>query len=93
MKKNIVFLAAFLGLVIKAQAGVNPSSLPLKIFEIRFSTSSDCSSSVSVFKVAAGETEDFASNPALGKRGNPDRNVSLRRGSFQRRHLLRACHQ
>jgi hypothetical protein len=65
--KQYIFLAAItMGLTAKADAHGNPSSILIKVFEIRLSKNSDCSNSVSIFKTASPAAADFAANPNLG---------------------------
>jgi hypothetical protein len=75
MKKNIAFkhvradlafVVVFLGWVMNAQAVSSPSSVTMKILEMRVSKNSDCSGAVSVFATASPTPVNMDSNPDLG---------------------------
>ncbi len=62
----VIFLAVWLGGTMNAAAVTSPASLFVKVFEMRVSTSSDCSRSVTVFKTAFPDSVDLLTNPTLG---------------------------
>ncbi len=59
-----------------AEAFVDPSSVLIKIYEIRLSHSADCSNSILMVSNPTGLTQDFVSNPTLGSGAIPN-------GSYQ----------
>jgi len=55
-----------------AKAVTNPSSVKIKIFEMRLSQSANCSNSITVFSNGAGTTQDMVNNPTLGAGAIPN---------------------
>jgi hypothetical protein len=66
MKKCLVFIAAFLGWVTNAQGVVSPSSVVVKVFEMRVSRNSNCSGSISVFSTGSPTPVDLFASPTFG---------------------------
>jgi hypothetical protein len=72
-------LIALVGLstgIPSAHAVVNPSSILIKIYEMRVSHASDCSNSIVMFSNPNGVVQDFATNPSIGSGAIPN-------GSYQ----------
>jgi hypothetical protein len=65
MKKLLVFLS-LISFANMAHAGVNPSSLMIKILEVRFSPNTDCSNTIRIFQTANPTPVDFVNDPSLG---------------------------
>jgi len=65
-KTAVILLIANIGKVPLAQAVTSPSSLVVKVFEMRVSTQSDCSTWATVFKTASPTSVDLIQNPTLG---------------------------
>jgi hypothetical protein len=73
MKKYWIFIMVLLGGAMNGQAApTSPSSLTVKVFEMRVSKNSDCSGSVTVFKTASPMSVDLVGNPTLGAGAIPD---------------------
>jgi hypothetical protein len=66
MKKIIVFFAAFLGWVMYAQGVVSPSSVMVKVYEMRVSRNSNCSGATSVFNTASPTAVNLFASPGFG---------------------------
>jgi hypothetical protein len=64
--------ALLLGIAPSAQAVTNPSSVRIKIYEVRFAHSADCSNGIRVVSNPGGVTTDFVSNPSLGAGAIPN---------------------
>jgi len=63
----ICFSVALLaGGVVSGQAVTSPSSLIVKVFEMRVSKNSDCSGAVTVFKTASASSIDLVGIPTMG---------------------------
>jgi len=64
--KIAAFLMVLFGLAMNAQAVISPTSLKVKIFEMRVSKNTDCSGAVRVFSTSSPTPVDFFSNPDFG---------------------------
>jgi hypothetical protein len=72
MKKHLVFITLLLGGAMNGQATTSPSSLIVKVFEMRVSKNSDCTAAITVFKTASPTAVDLISQPVLGSGSIPD---------------------
>ena len=70
MKKILSLL--MLSAVGTAQAVTNPSSVLLKIYEVRLSPNADCSQAVTIFTNPSGASRDLVQNPTLGSGAIPN---------------------
>ncbi len=61
-----VLLTTVLGGAMNAAAQTSAASLIVKVFEMRVSTSSDCTGSITIFKTASPTPVDLVQNPTLG---------------------------
>ncbi len=66
MKKALALAMASFGLVVNAQAVISPTSLVVKIFEMRVSKNTDCSNAVRVFSTGSPTAVNLFSNPDFG---------------------------
>jgi hypothetical protein len=77
-RKKLLFLIpglalAGLGFVTpRAEAVANPSSVKVKIYEMRVSKAANCSNSITIFSNPSGTTQDMVSNPTLGAGAIPN---------------------
>jgi hypothetical protein len=67
-----LMVALLVGLAPMAHAFTDPSSVQIKIYEVRMSHSADCSNSIRVVSNPIGVTTDFVTNPSLGSGAIPN---------------------
>ena len=72
MKRLSTVVAVLLAMAPFAQAFTDPSSVKIKIYEIRMSHSADCSNAIRVVSNPGGVTTDFVANPSLGAGAIPN---------------------
>src|SRR3954469_20394566 len=70
-KKSGLAVLALSFLAGTVQAGVNPSSLMIKVTEVRFSPNTDCSNMITTYRNSGAQAQDFATNPSLGSGAIP----------------------
>ena len=68
----VMALSGVISLSSAAQAFTDPSSVRIKIYEIRLSHASDCSNSVRIVNNPGGAVTDFVTNPTIGAGAVPN---------------------
>ena len=66
MKTKLALLAGILACTMPAQANTSPSSMLVGIFEMRVSTNSNCTPTITIFKTGTPTPVDFDQNPVFG---------------------------